>query len=472
MKPQLRILSGALAGRIYVFSKTEIQIGRQSSSDLQFDPQRDLEVSAQHGVIIRQGSQWVVRDLESRNGVFVNGHRIKGNTPLQDTDHLRFGVDGPTVEFRLVPDSVPDGMDASGPQPVVPRPSHDAIAVPTREPRRDSTTQRIRVEVGKRTRHLRYIIAGLVGLVLVAVVVISISGREARQREAELAELQARSDSLRQTADQALAALEGRVAELGTALRASQAQVAQLQEEMRQAQQTGNTGEVEALRQRLTEVTDALQHQQAAASVDYARIVEANQRAVAMLLVEYGPGDVVSGTAFAVRPDGTMFTNRHLVAGPDGDRRPARLGVRFADSDQFWPARVAAIAEDVDLAIVKVDVRGTVPTVQRLHGRPDTLRQGDPVAVIGFPLGSALPMSSQGDRTVAKTSFAPGSVSKVMGDRLQILGYGAPGSSGSPVFDRNGEVVAVLYGGEPGTEGRILFAVPTTFATRLLAALQ
>lgn len=468
MKAQIRILSGAGAGRVQVFSHTHIGVGRDASSELRFDPQRDLAVSARHGAIVREGDYWIVRDLGSRNGIFVNGHRIAREARLSDTDQIRFGADGPRVEFRLVPDHVPDGVRAA--QRATPAAS--GFAPPTEDTVRDSTTQRIRVEVGRQTRRWRLVAASLLALVVVAVIIISQTGHEARRREAEIAALQARSDSLLTTADDALRTLQGRVEELGAALRTSQSQVARLQEQLRLAQQSGNGSAVRSLRQQLTAVMEALQQQQAAAQVNYRQIVDANQRAVAMLYVEYAPRDVVTGTAFAVRPDGTLLTNRHLVAGPDGDRRPTRLGVRFADSDQFWPARVAAIAEDVDLAVIKVDVRGGVPAVQRIHGRPDTLRQGDPVALIGFPLGTDLPMSFQGNRTIARTSFAPGTISKITEDRLQILGYGAPGASGSPVFDRRGEVVGIVYGGEPGSDGRILFAVPVQFATGLLQAVE
>jgi S1-C subfamily serine protease len=459
VKAQIRILSGACAGQVHVFSRPHIAIGRHPGVDLRFDPQHDLAVSARHAAIVRQGAHWIVRDLDSRNGVFVNGHRVTGDTRLADTDQIRFGPDGPTAEFRLVPDHVPDGpLDAGGPR---------AAAAST-----TSTTQRIRVEVGRQTRHLRLVITALLLVVVAGGVALALSGREARRTEAALAALQARSDSVRAAADQALRALRGKLEELAAALRTSQAEVARLQELLRDAQRSGDAGAVDDLRHRLAEVTDALQHQQLAAQVDYSRIVDPNQRAVAMLYAEYEPGDVVTGTAFAVRPDGTLLTNRHLVAGHGGDRRPTRVGIRFADSDQFWPARVLAVAQDADLAAVKVDIRGGVPTVRGLNTRPDTLRQGDPVALVGFPSGTELPMSAREGRTVARTTFAPGTVSKVLHDVVQVLGYGAPGASGSPIFDRKGEVVGVLYGGEPGSDGRILFAVPSNLALRLLEGIR
>ncbi len=143
------------------------------------------------------------------------------------------------------------------------------------------------------------------------------------------------------------------------------------------------------------------------------------------------------------------------------------MGVRFADSDQFFRARLVTISDEVDLAVVKVDIRGGVPTIGGLNTRPDTVRQGDPVALIGFPLGTDLPMS--GDGAVARTTFWAGTVSKVLGDLIQVDGYGAQGASGTPVFDRRGEVIGVLYGGQPGSGGRIVFTVPSSYVIDLIA---
>ena len=220
--------------------------------------------------------------------------------------------------------------------------------------------------------------------------------------------------------------------------------------------------------QQLASATQALQYRQAAAQVDYRSIVSANQRAVAMVWVSFGGGEVFTGTAFAVRSDGTLITNRHVVAGPDGTRRPDSIAVRFADSRQTWRGRLLWISQEADLAAIKVDIRGGVPTVQGINSRPDTLRQGDPVAMIGFPLGTDLPMLEG----FASTTFTAGSVSKVLSNLIQIDGYGAEGASGSPVFDRNGLVVSVLYGGQAGTGGRIVFSIPSTYVARLLDVLR
>src|SRR3989338_1962426 len=110
MKAQLHILAGTRAGQVEVHSINEITVGRHPSSVLRFDPERDLDVSTRHAVIARSGTSWVVRDLQSRNGTLVNGHRITADTKLDDTDQIRFGAEGPSVGSRRVPVSVPDTL--------------------------------------------------------------------------------------------------------------------------------------------------------------------------------------------------------------------------------------------------------------------------------------------------------------------------------------------------------------------------
>ena len=236
------------------------------------------------------------------------------------------------------------------------------------------------------------------------------------------------------------------------------------------AQESGSDDEIQALRRQLADASQALLNLEAAADVDYGAIVDANQRAVALIWADLGAGNVQVGTAFAVRSDGTMLTCRHVVAGEDGTIQPQRLAVKFADSYQVYPAQLLGVSNEVDLAVIKVNIRGGVPTVQGLNERPDTLRPGDPVAAIGFPLGTDLPMSAAGrSQTTARTTFTAGSISKTLPDLVQIDGYGAQGASGSPIFDRNGQVVSILYGGEPGSAGRIVLSVPSTFAIDLLS---
>jgi DNA-binding CsgD family transcriptional regulator len=62
------------------------------------DPANDLALPADptlsrlHAVLERYGAGWCVRDLDSRNGTFVNGQRVWGEHPLRPGDELRVGA--------------------------------------------------------------------------------------------------------------------------------------------------------------------------------------------------------------------------------------------------------------------------------------------------------------------------------------------------------------------------------------------
>jgi tetratricopeptide (TPR) repeat protein len=58
-------------------------------------------VSRSHAELIRVGADFLLRDLGSTNGSFVNGARITEQM-LNDGDTLRFGGNGPEVTFRLI----------------------------------------------------------------------------------------------------------------------------------------------------------------------------------------------------------------------------------------------------------------------------------------------------------------------------------------------------------------------------------
>ena len=459
MKPQLKVLTGVSAGAVIVQGKPYIAVGRHPASDLRFDAERELDVSARHAAILQQDTRWLVRDLGSRNGTLVNGHKISGDVRLDDTDQIQFGAHGPTVEFRLVADSVPDRTMPPAPAgaPDTVRPSIETLpggpARLTRPDNRSSTTQRIKVEVKRQTRTLRTL-TGALFVVLVAVVgaFVWLNQRQETQREREARAVQARIDSVLAASDAAVQSLKGQVEGLADALRRSQGEVERLSGQLASARASGNAQQVQALSARLNNAATTLRNQQVAAQVNYSALYDTNQRAVGIIYVDFGPDGVFTGTAFAITTDGVMITNRHVVAGADGTKHARRIGVKFADSNQNFPARVLAISrtKDADVAVVKVDITGGTPVVKALDPHA-TVRPGDPVAIIGFPLGVDLPTDQRGGRAVARTSLTAGTVSKVLDDLVQVDGYGAEGSSGSPIFDEDGNVVAVLYGGQPGT---------------------
>lgn len=69
-------------------SKPQVTIGRDKTCDI---PIPALAVSRRHAIVSRTPAGYAVRDLDSTNGTFVNGQRIKGTVALGETDALSIG---------------------------------------------------------------------------------------------------------------------------------------------------------------------------------------------------------------------------------------------------------------------------------------------------------------------------------------------------------------------------------------------
>lgn len=65
-----------------------VTLGRDEANDVVMSD--DMQVSRVHARIAQRNGQWILVDLESRNGSYVNGRPIHEH-PLRDGDHIRFG---------------------------------------------------------------------------------------------------------------------------------------------------------------------------------------------------------------------------------------------------------------------------------------------------------------------------------------------------------------------------------------------
>ncbi|GEK80422.1 FHA domain-containing protein FhaB/FipA [Agrococcus baldri] len=88
------ITSGPRSGLELDLPQTGLTIGRSSGSGLQI---KDDYTSSNHAKIVRWREQWVVQDLGSTNGTFVEGKRISESTPVQVGSSVRIG----TTTFEL-----------------------------------------------------------------------------------------------------------------------------------------------------------------------------------------------------------------------------------------------------------------------------------------------------------------------------------------------------------------------------------
>lgn len=82
-------LRGGEGIRLVPLDQERMTVGKSTSNDLSLP--EDPKVSRLHAVLERYAAGWSVRDLDSRNGTFVNGERVAGERPLHPGDEIRIG---------------------------------------------------------------------------------------------------------------------------------------------------------------------------------------------------------------------------------------------------------------------------------------------------------------------------------------------------------------------------------------------
>jgi len=489
MKAQFTFLTGPRAGQTSIFGQAYIAIGRHPESTLQFDAEQDLDVSGRHAGVALEGDLYVLRDLGSTNGTFVNGKRLSNDHVLASKDVIRFGPNGPQLEFTAIGDprrspvppvaapavagTVVFGGAAETAPPVAPaappppasRADPEGAPAPRRTPG-PGTNTRIQVEVARRTagaRRTTYVLFGL--LLLVSGAYLWQSARTGRELVSLRAELKQRVDSLVSR----IGALSTGSAGLQAALDSVRGTAELLQRQLAAA--PNDEVLIEDLRRRLDQAVRQQRTLAGAAALDAAGIAAANKDAVALVFVEFASGAVYTGTAFAVQtdPNGALLvTNKHVVTDSVTGGTATRIGVVFEGTRQNFKADLVRLHEQADLALLRVSIRRGVPAVTKLADSA-AVAVGAPAAILGFPLGLDLAGGHDWSQLGVASTLTLGTVSRVLPPLLQLDSYGAQGSSGSPIFDRHGRVIGVLYGGERGSGGRIIYSVPVRFVHQLLA---
>ena len=89
----LVVTRGPGAGSRFVLDNDVVQAGRHPESDIFLD---DVTVSRRHAELVRSAPGWIVRDVGSLNGTYVNRQRIEDSSPLANGDEVQIG------RFKLV----------------------------------------------------------------------------------------------------------------------------------------------------------------------------------------------------------------------------------------------------------------------------------------------------------------------------------------------------------------------------------
>jgi S1-C subfamily serine protease len=481
MRAKFTVLSGARAGQASVFSQPYICIGRHPQCELQFDPDKDLDVSSRHAAVALDGMMYVLRDLGSTNGTFVNGRRLLSDHVLATKDVVRFGQQGPEVEFAAIGDTRPVVPPVTGasqgtvvfgmadPEPTPP-PKPKLTPEQLKNPRPTpgpGTTTRVQIAVKKETKGLRRTTLILFGLLVVMSAAYLWEARMTGRRLAEQRRaLVGQVDSLVQRIGALSAGNEG----LKSALSTAQSEAERLKQQLTSAS-PGDAQTMADLRRRLDAAIRRQRNLAGAARLNASGIAAANRDAIAMVFVQFADHRVFTGTAFAVQSDpngGLLVTNKHVVTDSAGNIAE-RIGVVFNGTPQNFRADLVRLHPDADLALIRASVHRGFPAVRKVAPASRAGVMGEPVAILGFPLGVDIARGQDWTQVGAAATLTLGTVSRVLPELLQLDSYGAQGSSGSPIFDRDGSVIGVLYAGQPGSNGRIIYAVPARYVQELLA---
>jgi Nif-specific regulatory protein len=87
MNPRLAAIAGKLKGAVFPLTDAPVLIGRETAANLCI---ADPSVSRRHSQIEKDGEQFVIGDLESLNGTFINDVPVK-RRPLAHGDRVRIG---------------------------------------------------------------------------------------------------------------------------------------------------------------------------------------------------------------------------------------------------------------------------------------------------------------------------------------------------------------------------------------------
>ncbi|WP_267221749.1 Do family serine endopeptidase [Dyella silvae] len=168
------------------------------------------------------------------------------------------------------------------------------------------------------------------------------------------------------------------------------------------------------------------------------------------------------GSGFVISGDGYVLTNNHVVDGAD------TVTVRLQDH-RTLTAKVVGSDPQYDIALLKVDAKGSLPAVT--IGDSRALKPGQWVLAIGSPFGF--------DYTV--TQGIVSAVGRNLGSQDQpytsFIQTDVPinrGNSGGPLFDLQGRVVGVnsqIYSNTGGYQG-VAFSIPIDVAMNVVKQIK
>ena len=181
------------------------------------------------------------------------------------------------------------------------------------------------------------------------------------------------------------------------------------------------------------------------------------------LVGNVGVPDRGIGSGFFIDPEGYVLTNYHVIESMVDPTYQgySRLFVKIDDeTGNRIPAKVIGWDRNLDLALLKIEMKA--PYVFT-YSNKEVPALGSTVYAIGSPGGLTKTLTS-GTVSAYSRSIQP------IAGSLQIDVSINPGNSGSPLLNKDGEVIGVVFAGVLSYEG-INFAIPGTYVKQLVPLL-
>ena len=105
-------VAGSRRGQRQALSADQrVRFGRHPECEVSFDPQRDIDASSRHAELRHVDAGWVLVDLGSSNGTYVDGHRVTETPVVQNVPlSIEFGPGGPRVRLFVGDDKAIEGL--------------------------------------------------------------------------------------------------------------------------------------------------------------------------------------------------------------------------------------------------------------------------------------------------------------------------------------------------------------------------
>lgn len=171
-------------------------------------------------------------------------------------------------------------------------------------------------------------------------------------------------------------------------------------------------------------------------------------------------GEISNGSGFIITTDGYIVTNNHVI------ENSGEITVMTDDGTKYKP-KIVGVDQKSDIAVLKIIPNKILTPVK--FGDSNKVRVGDWIIIVGNPYGFG------GSVSVGILSAKDRSINNGQGsDFFQTDAAINKGSSGGPVFDAKGELIAIstaLFSPSGGSVG-ISFAYPSSLALPIIKQLK